>query len=809
MWLSTLAIFAVATHGAAVVHPEVWPGVPQPIARDAGLEARVAALLTDMTLEQKVGQLIQADIGRIEPDDLRLFPLGSILNGGDSAPGNDEFASPRKWLALADRFYAASMDRDVRPHPIPVLWATDAVHGPNKLPGATLFPHNIGLGAARDPDLVRQIGVATAQEMRVVGLDWTFGPSLPVVRDVRWGRTYESYSSDPMLVARYAAAIVAGLQGPAGSRAFLDSSHVLATAKHFVGDGGTQGRDQGDNPAGEAELRDYDGAGYPAAIGAGVQAVMASFSSWQGVKVHGLPGLLTGVLRDRMHFDGLLIGDWNGHDQVPGCSRTSCAAAINAGIDVLMAPDSWRELYSNTLAQARSGEIPLRRVDEAVRRILRVKMRAHLFDEGPPSSRPLAGRFDLLGSAEHRALARRAVRESLVLLKNQSHLLPLSPRTRVLVAGDGADNIAKQSGGWTLTWQGTGLNNRDFPHGQSIYAGIEAAVRAAGGVAQLSRSGQANPRPDVAIVVFGEDPYAESQGDIQSVAYRPNDARDLRLLQSLKAQGLPVVAVFLSGRPLWVNAYLNTADAFVAAWLPGTEGGGIADVLFRSPNGRTKHDFRGKLSFAWPRTPQAARPDSDALFPVGYGLTYADNGDLQSLPEGSTMAQAHARSVTVPMALFEAGRLQEGLRWKVAPDVRATPIDRVRQEDALRVQWHGGAGPAQLVLLSDGALPFPGDLREVAALTFDCRTVAGEVRDLTVGMQCGPGCEARVSVANQMNAAPAGGWHPIRVPVKDLAATGANLERITAPFVLEGRGPLTLDVSNICLESVASQPACP
>jgi len=408
---------------------------------------------------------------------------------------------------------------------------------------------------------------------------------------------------------------------------------VIATAKHFLGDGGTGGVDQGDNGASESELRDVDGAGYRAALGAGVQTVMASYSSWHGVRMHGYQALLTDVLKGRMGFDGLVLGDWNGHAQLPGCTPDSCAAALNAGLDVFMAPDGWRALHAHTLAQVASGEIPAARLDDAVRRVLRVKLRAHLDREGRPSSRPFAGRFELLGAPAHRAVARQAVRESLVLLKNHQHLLPLSPHAQVLVAGDGADNIAKQSGGWTITWQGT-EPNQDFPHAQSIYAGIARCVTAAGGTARLSEAGEFHTRPDVAIVVFGENPYAEGAGDVPTLEYSPGDKRDLALLRRLRAAQVPVVAVLLSGRPLWVNAELNAADSFVAAWLPGPEGEGVADVLFRAPGGSVRYDFRGKLPFSWPRSARVPAVDSGEppLFPYGYGLTYEDEGELQPLP---------------------------------------------------------------------------------------------------------------------------------------------------------------------------------
>src|SRR6516165_3813702 len=397
---------------ASVVHPERWPKLHPPLARDPLLEARVEQLLARLTPAQRVGQLIQADIGSITPDDLRHYPLGSILNGGNSSPRDDKLAAPGEWLTLADRFYQASMSAS--PAGVPLLWGTDAVHGHNNIPGATIFPHNIGLGAAHDPELIRRIGEITALEVRVTGLDWAFSPTVAVARDARWGRTYESYGENPALVREYARAMVEGLQGAPGTPQFLDAAHVLATPKHFLGDGGTEdGRDQGNNMAPESELRDVHAAGYEAAITAGAQTVMASYSSWQGVKMHGNQALLTSVLKQRMGFDGLLLGDWNGHAQLPGCTAVRCAAAIDAGIDVLMTPDGWRELYGNMLSQVGSGEIPAARFDDAVRRVLRVKLRAHLDTQGRPSSRPFAGHYELLGAPAHRAVARQAARESL------------------------------------------------------------------------------------------------------------------------------------------------------------------------------------------------------------------------------------------------------------------------------------------------------------------------------------------------------------------------------------------------------------
>jgi beta-glucosidase len=512
------------------------------------------------------------------------------------------------------------------------MWGTDAVHGHNNVIGATLFPHNIGLGAAHDPDLIERIGAVTAREVAVTGLDWTFAPVVAVVRDDRWGRTYESYSEDPEIVRSYAERMVRGLQGTPGSKSFLDTSHVLATAKHFIGDGGTaDGVDRGDNRSSEAELLKIHAPGYIAAIDAGVQTIMASYNSWKGWKVHGSSYLLTEVLKQRMGFDGIVVSDWDGVDEVQGCSKDKCAQAVNAGIDMFMVPTEWKSFIGNTLDQVRTEKIPLSRIDDAVTRILRVKFRAGLFDKGRPSSRPLANKRELFGSAEHRELARQAVRESLVLLKNEHGLLPLRRNANVLVAGDGADNIPKQTGGWTVTWQGTENANAEFPGATSIFQGIARTVGGAGGTASSAagpKLDRLQARPDFAIVVFGEDPYAEWFGDLKSLDYRgAGGGAELALLQQLRQASVPSVCVFLTGRPLWIEPELAACDAFVVAWLPGTEGGGIADVLFRKADGSVNHNFSGKLSFSWPRTVAQTSlnrndPKYDPLFPYGFGLRY-------------------------------------------------------------------------------------------------------------------------------------------------------------------------------------------
>lgn len=633
-----LALFAGCGGAPSKLGP--WPHIATAVGPDATIEERISALLDRMTLEEKVGQMVQAEIQSVTPDEVRTYHLGSVLNGGGSFPDSAKGATAADWVALADAFYDASMDSTGGRVAIPVIWGIDAVHGNNNVRGATLFPHNIALGATRDPDLIQRIGEITALEVLAIGLDWTFAPTLAVVRDDRWGRTYEGYSEDPEIVREFAGRMITGLQGTVRTTDFLGATHVVATAKHFLGDGGTDGGvDRGDNLSTEQELVDIHAQGYFAALEAGVQTVMASFNSWQGEKMHANHYLLTEVLKGQLGFDGFLIGDWNGHGLVPGCSDESCPQAINAGIDMIMVPQAWQAFLANTIQAVRDSQIPESRIDDAVRRILRVKMRAGLFRDGRPSSRPYAGGAALIGAADHREVARRAVRESMVLLKNRDGLLPLPRNLHVLVAGDGADDVSAQAGGWSVTWQGTENTNADFPGATTIYAGIRDVVAAGGGRATLRVDGMFTERPDVAIVVFGEPPYAEMMGDLESVSFSATQPEPLALLRRLRDQDIPVVSVFLSGRPRWVNPELNASTAFVAAWLPGTEGRGVADVLFRDPGGNVSYDFTGKLSFSWPRDPDQATvnrndPDYNPLFPYGFGLGVTDADTLpDDLPE--------------------------------------------------------------------------------------------------------------------------------------------------------------------------------
>jgi beta-glucosidase len=804
---------AVAPAASAPRPEGNWPDIQSKVRQDARQEARVNAILSRMSLEEKVAQIVQPDIGSITPDDVKKYKFGSVLNGGNSSPYGNETGPAADWVKLADEFWDAAMSADWAGEKIPVIWGSDAVHGHSNVVGATLFPHNIGLGATRNPELLRKIGEITAKEMVVTGLDWTFAPTLAVVRDDRWGRSYEGFSEDPEIVRSYAAALIEGLQGKAGTREFMGPGKVIATAKHFIGDGGTEGgKDQGDNPSSAESLRDIHGAGYAPAIEAGVQAIMASFSSVRGEKVHGSRDLLTGALKEQMNFDGFVVGDWNGHGQVPGCTNTSCAASVNAGLDMYMAPDSWKGLYESTLAQARSGEIPMERLDDAVRRILRVKVRSGIFEKGKPSTRPFAGQLDLLAAPEHRAVARQAVRESLVLLKNQGKVLPLAAKANVLVAGDGADNISKQAGGWTLTWQGTGVTNKDFPNAQSIYGGIREAVNAAGGTATLSVDGSYTAKPDVAIVVFGEEPYAEFVGDRQMLEYSPADKKDLELMKKLKAAGIPVVSVFLSGRPMWVNPELNASDAFVAAFLPGSEGGGVADLLFRDASGAVRHDFKGKLSYSWPKradqTPlNRGDADYDPLFAYGFGLTYADEGSLPALSEERPVgAAAGADGLifgrgTVPTGWLLTLNDEGGPTASIASNTGATAsgrlriagVDRRAQEDARQLVWDG-TGPAFAQVNALQPLNLSRETNGDISLIVEYRVDAAPTAPVTLGLS-----GASVPIGGALRAAGIGQWTSIAVPLRCFANAGADMQRIATPFMIGTSGRLSLAISDIRL----------
>jgi beta-glucosidase len=832
--MASLALAALATTGHAAqpaadatVHPALWPTRAPPAAQPE-TEAFVSTLLSRMSLEEKVAQMIQADVSSLTAEDLHTYKLGAVLAGGGAAPRGDVRAGARAWLDLADTLYRAAMQPDTAAHPpIPILFGVDAVHGHAKVRGATIFPHNIGLGAAHDVALIERIGRATAEEVATTGIDWTFAPTVAVARDVRWGRSYESYSDDPTLVAAYAAAMVRGLQGERSAGTFMTAGHTLSSVKHFLGDGGTfEGRDQGDNRASESVLMRVHAAGYPAAIDAGALIVMASFSGWQGVKMHANRDLLSTILKGRLGFEGFVVGDWDAQEEVPGCTKFSCPASIDAGLDMFMAPDSWKQIYDNTLAQARSGQIPAERIDDAVRRILRVKALAGLFTRPPPKERADAGHFELLGSEPHRALARAAVRESLVLLKNEHGTLPLSPHAHIVVAGEAADQIGMQAGGWTVDWQGDHNKNEDFPGGTSIFAGIRAAVSAAGGSVTLSPDGSFGAKPDAVIVVFGERPYAEYEGDRETLDFASEDSKTLTLLRALHGRGIPTVSIFLSGRPLWVNPELNASDAFVAAWLPGSEGAGIADVLFRAANGQPRFDFTGRLSFPWPRTAMPVSYDDNdqpagALFDRGYGLSYTQADPVNRLSEDPQIAPGRggidslfqAAHPTAPWSLFLADKVAQ---------VRVTSTQQVSPSGAVRVAlldpqvavtWSGrGRGDFWI-----GGRPI--DLRAAArrgdVVQARFRLEQPPASSVHVGVRCSPtsqaaetGCGvaggAMLDATAALTSARHGAWATLSLPLACFAGAG-GLASVAAPFALQAEGELDISFTDVRLVRAAVQ----
>ncbi|MCK7597641.1 exo 1,3/1,4-beta-D-glucan glucohydrolase [Microbulbifer sp. CAU 1566] len=801
-----------------------WPALKPALPRDEKLEARIAGLLGKMTLEEKVGQMMQAEIKSITPEEVKQYHIGSILNGGGTFPNNDKFATPDDWRQLADDYFAASMDTSDGGVAIPIIWGSDAVHGHNNVIGATLFPHNIGLGAARDPELIRRIGEATAREVAVTGVDWTFAPTIAVVRDDRWGRTFESYSEDPEIVAAYAREMIKGIQGDKSSDEFLDGRHLVSAAKHFVGDGGTtRGIDRGDTQVSEKELAEIHAAGYITALESGVQSVMASFNSWNGKRLHGHQYLLTAVLKNRLGFDGFVVGDWNGHRFVDGCTVDSCAAAVNAGLDMFMITAEWKALIKNTIAQVNSGEIPMSRIDDAVSRILRVKIRAGLFER----DRPLAGKNGILGSTEHRAIAREAVRKSLVLLKNNDQLLPVDARKNILVAGNGADSISKQSGGWTISWQGTGNTAEDFPGATSIYTGIKQAVDAAGGKVVLSENGKLDAssfngkKPDVAIVVFGEDPYAEWHGDLASIEFQLGSKEDLELLQKLNAQNIPVVSVFLSGRPLWVNKELNLSDAFVAAWLPGSEGAGVADVLLTDGDGNQRYDFTGRLSFSWPelvhqtvinRGDEERDENKTPLFSYGFGLDYSSdvqlantlNEDGESYVDGKLEdAWLMVSRPQAPWKLFIADGEQQpvwvnGNMARSADDnITVASIDMLSQEDARALTWKG-LRAGSVVLQTQKPQDLSRYLDEGAALTMDIRVDQAPQAPVYAQISCeGKNCRGALPLQPTLEALPLGDWSHVSIDLRCFADAGADFSNVSQGLSLHSEGKLAMAVANI------------
>ncbi len=590
-------------------------------------DERATDLLSRMTLEEKIGQMTQVEKNSIRPKAVRERFIGSVISGGGGYPAQGNDAA--NWLDMVSGYQEAAAGTRLG---IPLLYGVDAVHGHNTLYGATIFPHNVGLGATHDPALVEQIGRATAVEMAATGIRWNFAPVVAVPQDIRWGRTYEGFGEQTELVAELSAAYIDGLQGGDLSA----STSALATPKHFIGDGGTAWGtsttnlryaklDQGVTEYSEADLRRLFLPPYRSAIDHGVQSVMVSYTSWGGMRMSAQKYLITDVLKGELGFSGFVVSDWAAIDQISPDYYASVVTAINAGIDMNMVPYDY-DRFIDTLTQAvEAGAVPLDRIDDAVYRILRVKFAMGLFED-PVSDDSL---LDQVGSADHRALARRAVAELLVLLKNDSQTLPVAPDAgTILVAGKSADDIGLQCGGWTIEWAGY---PGDITPGTTILEGLRQA--APGREVRFDPAARFDDlgerRAPLGIAVVGEEPYAEYRGDTADLTL---SAPDRAVIERLRARVDRLVVVLVSGRPLVVTEQLPQIDALVAAWLPGSEGSGVADVLFGL------QPFQGKTPYSWPRTNEQlpfdfahpAQGCAAPLFPAGYGLTYDE--EMPELP---------------------------------------------------------------------------------------------------------------------------------------------------------------------------------
>ncbi|MCW8832290.1 MAG: glycoside hydrolase family 3 protein [Colwellia sp.] len=604
-----------------------------PLLSQQSVKKQVSELMSKMTLAQKIGQMTQAERLSCTPDEVKNYHLGSVMSGAGSRPDNN---APQGWLTMIDSFWQASMYEDADHLAIPILYGADAIHGNNNLKGATIFPHNIGLGAANDTKLIRHIAEITRKEVLATGVDWVFAPNLAVAQNSQWGRFYESYSQQPELVTNYATHIINGLQGK------LHGEGVIACVKHWVGDGATShGIDQGDANISWQELNKTHISPYVSAIKSGAMTVMASFNSWNGDKCHGHKYLLTEVLKEQLNFSGFIISDMNGIDYLSDDFYLAVAKGVNAGIDMFMLPENWQQFIRHLHSHVELGTVPISRINDAVRRILSVKFASGLFEAPLPSERPWA-KSHSFGSANHRQVAREAVIKSLVLLKNARNTLPLKRDARILVTGKNANNIGHQCGGFTIDWQGVSGND-EFQGATSIWQGIKAVAPNAilhgeNDVAEISAKDH-----DIAVVIVGESPYAEGLGDIRdcdnliieagsqidgqinisqpygnSLELKSLHPEDYQQIKALSDKGLPVVTILLSGRALIINAELAASAAFIAAWLPGSEGQGISDLLFGDVN------FQGKLPFTWPKTSYSQKKKTKAktLFPLGFGLHY-------------------------------------------------------------------------------------------------------------------------------------------------------------------------------------------
>ena len=761
----------------------------------------IEQLIDGMSIEEKVGQVIQGDLDFISPADVKKFKIGSVLNGGNTAPNGDKYSSVEDWKSLSKEFYDSSPTyKGIK---VPVLWGTDAVHGHNNVIGATLFPHNIGLGASGNADLMRSIGEAIALEVLSTGVAWTFAPTVAVPQDDRWGRTYEGFSEDPILVSKLGKAFVLGLQGEGDT--LLDNNHVIATAKHFMGDGGTfNGIDQGDTRISEIGLKEIHGYPYFDALDACAQTVMASFNSWNGKKLHGYKELLTDILKTEMQFDGFVVGDWNGHGQVEECSNAKCAQSFNAGVDMFMVPENWKDLLRNTIRQVKSGEISEARLDEAVRKILTVKSRLGLFNGRIPHE--FQGNY--LGHPDHIALARQAVRESLVLLKNNNNLLPLNPKQHIGIIGDAANKISSQTGGWTITWQGRENSNDDFVNVNSIYEALEKFITSSGGTVEFSSNGKFSKTPDVVIGVFGEEPYAEMLGDLKDVSFTATDPKFLPILESVSAQGIPAVSIFLSGRPLVVNRQINASDAFIAAWLPGTAVEGIGDIIFTKDN-KIKYDFTGKLSYSWPKSKDQAVlnfTDSiyDPLFPYGYGLTYKSDIQLERIEINNYLSKLELVNVFLGAASIPGKEFvvsNTGPEFVMDDDfvsvngkIKITRFDYQRQDDAKNIIFTESESLQAFGISTESPVNLSGMVSPFYEIVMRVNTLTNPALYFSVG--CGNNCRGSIQLPTDSLTE----WTRINIPVSCLEKDGLDKNKIQVRGLFLSENGINFDLNSIVIK---------
>ncbi|MEH6454424.1 MAG: glycoside hydrolase family 3 N-terminal domain-containing protein, partial [Psychromonas sp.] len=794
--------------------------------------------------------------------------LGSLLNGGGAWPGGNKHATADDWIKEADKYYlAVKAAFEERGYNIPFMWATDAVHGHNNAFSATVFPHNIGLGATRDPELIKRIGEVTAKEIVATGLDWTFAPTVATPRDLRWGRVYEGYSEDPEITYVYAAEMVQGLQGD--SESLKSDLKVISNVKHWVGDGGTQsGIDRGVNGYSEDNLRNIHAMGYFSGLEAGAQVVMSSFNSWDNAanydlspeigeiynhKIHGSRYLLTDVLKDKMGFDGIVVTDWHGHSEVSNCDDGDASYSINAGNDVLMIPvrKHWQKAYQKTVEDVQAGVIPMSRIDDAVTRILRVKKRAGLWDKAMPSARSLAGKQDLLGAPEHREIARDAVRKSLTLLKNNDNILPLSSLTKVLLTGSAADDLQKQSGGWNLTWQGDENTLADFPGATTTRMALESVLGKDNVIFDPELSSELSAG-DTAIVVFGEDPYAEMMGDIKAwqtlefASLKRSYKKDIEKIHRLHAAGVKVISLFFSGRPLYVNEEINKSEAFIAAWLPGSEGMGIVDVMVGDQQGKVNYDFQGRLSYSWPMKKSSVTvnripthiedyvlPENELdplgehapLFPYGYGLNYSDptralGVDLNAIPldtdDQDTTGAAHdieLYGIKSTIGDFQL-KVADALSWNGSEVSRNGPVEMQgldtkpynyqQQQDAVEVTFKGQFG-AVYVQTGDGeSEDFNGYAN--GCINFQLLITQQPTQPVMFALHKWTECEdlsdvVALDITAQLTGAKDAdakqGWIDVSIPLQSLTNLGVDLSELDTPFMLFTKGHFKTVIANI------------